>query len=50
MGKVSRMLLTMVLSGLLLAAVAGPAAAAPRDTYDTMACWNNCGIGGTVVN
>lgn len=44
MSKVSRALVTLVLTGLLLALMTGPASAA-GDT-DILACWNNCGIGG----
>lgn len=46
MGKASKAMVTAFLTGLLLVMMTLPASAAPP-SYDAMACWNNCGIGGT---
>jgi hypothetical protein len=42
MTKVARLMVTLILAGVLLVTVAGPASAL---SVSTDACWNNCGIG-----
>lgn len=43
MGKLSKMMLTLLIASLLLVVTTAPALA-----FDTniQACWNNCGVGG----
>jgi hypothetical protein len=43
MTKLVRLMATLILAGVLLVAIAGPASA--LSTTDPTACWNNCGIG-----